>query len=163
MTPELMEMDIPSPFTTFGPVQMENLLPPSLRPTWLQRSTTHHPSLDVFPIPFVRDKLLLADESYDDQDLCFDLVGGWHNHAGVGHMAGVIVWGEPWDPFAWEVTEPFVKKWWWLLEGCNEIIESTNYWRAKRGEGELATDVSLHGSDPSLMATGGFENRPTQH
>ncbi|KID87963.1 hypothetical protein MAJ_11092, partial [Metarhizium majus ARSEF 297] len=39
----------------------------------------------------------------------------------------------PWEPSGWEVTESFVEKWGWLLAGCVELKEATNYWRGKRG------------------------------
>ena len=159
LTPEMIDMDIPSPFTTYGPVRVESLLPPSLRPTWLQRSTPHHPYIDIFPIPFIRDRLLLANEDVDDEDLGFDLVGDFAGAGcahGAGQTAGIIVWGEPWDPFAWEVTEGFAKKWRWMLEGCNEIVESTNYWRAKRGEERLTIDLLSHESELSFDGNTGI-------
>jgi hypothetical protein len=158
LTPEIMDMDIPSPFTTFGPVHIERLLPPALQPTRFQRSIIHHPYIDVFPFPFIRDKLLLPNEDFDDEDLCLDLVGGYRSAAGAGHTAGLIVWGEPWDPFAWELTEVFATKWRWILEGCVEIVESTNYWRAKRGEERLAIDLSPHKSELHVTAELGFED-----
>ncbi|KAK9250684.1 hypothetical protein V1507DRAFT_494668 [Lipomyces tetrasporus] len=47
---------------------------------------------------------------------------------------GLIVWGPPWDPYGWEVMEGCVKNWDWVVKGCHEILESTNYWLAQRGE-----------------------------
>ena len=46
----------------------------------------------------------------------------------------LIVWGEPWDTSGWEVTPGFVRKWTWALKGCEELIETSNRWRAARGE-----------------------------
>lgn len=56
---------------------------------------------------------------------------------------GFIVWGEPWDVDSWEVTPGFLKKWAWMLEGCEELIISSNRWRAKRDEKPLESFVSL--------------------
>jgi hypothetical protein len=146
LTPEMMQMNIPSPFTTFGPVQMEYHLPPGLQPTRLQRSIPHHPYVDVLPVASFRDKLLLVDENFDDGGLRFHMASQWLPNSGAGRVAGGIVWGEPWDPFAWEFTEVFAKKWSWVLEGCSELVKTTNYWRAKRGEKELVIGVSSHES-----------------
>ncbi|KAF5129838.1 hypothetical protein E5D57_006169 [Metarhizium anisopliae] len=83
----------------------------------------------------LRDNLLAAlvpgREMLDEDHLCRDVVDGG---AGAGvDSAGLIVWGTPWEPGAWEVTESFVEKWGWLLAGCVELKEATNYWRGKRG------------------------------
>lgn len=47
---------------------------------------------------------------------------------------GLIVWGEPHDMRSWEVTPGFLAKWSWAVEGCNDLIESSNRWRLMRGE-----------------------------
>jgi len=47
---------------------------------------------------------------------------------------GLIVWGEPHDMRSWEVTPGFLAKWPWAVEGCNDLIESSNRWRLMRGE-----------------------------
>lgn len=47
---------------------------------------------------------------------------------------GLILWGEPHRVENWEVTPGFLRKWMWTMEGCNELIESTNRWRRVRGE-----------------------------
>lgn len=49
----------------------------------------------------------------------------------------LIVWDDPWDISSWEVTPGYLKKWGWLLEGCEELILSTNRWRASRYEEPL--------------------------
>lgn len=47
---------------------------------------------------------------------------------------GLIVWGEPYVKESWEATPGFLKKWACLLQGCEELIEISNRWRAIRGE-----------------------------
>ncbi|KAL1966186.1 hypothetical protein VTN77DRAFT_4738 [Rasamsonia byssochlamydoides] len=134
LTVELLKEDIVSPFNTLGPWTPETALPPSLRPTALQKQIHHHPWIDPFPIPSVRDVLLQMQDQYDDMELCGDLFG--HLGAQTG-QPGLILWGESWDPYGFEVTEQFARKWGWMFTRCTEIFQSTNYWRAKRGEEPL--------------------------
>jgi hypothetical protein len=127
--------DAISPFNTSSPEKFGSSLPVSLRPTELQHKVLHHPWIDLFPIPGMRDNLLLAGADYDDTEICMDVVE-------IGNKpkerAGLIVWGEPWDISAWEASPEFLKKWAWVVEGCHELFQSTNYWRMKRGEKPLA-------------------------
>ncbi|KAL0930049.1 uncharacterized protein CTRU02_214869 [Colletotrichum truncatum] len=50
---------------------------------------------------------------------------------------GLIVWGEPHNIQSWEATPGFLAKWSWAVEGCDDLIESTNRWRLIRGEDPL--------------------------
>ncbi|KXH35617.1 hypothetical protein CSAL01_02840 [Colletotrichum salicis] len=129
-----------SPFNKSGPglglATTTATCPSNMLPTALQLSVEHHPWIDFFPQPRMRDNFLrvVADhgEDYVDEDeMCRDVVDVG---AGAGvEDAALIVWGEPWDPRSWEATEPFLRKWGWLLDGCTEMLEGTNYWREKRG------------------------------
>ncbi|KAF9873437.1 hypothetical protein CkaCkLH20_09250 [Colletotrichum karsti] len=83
-------------------------IPVYLRPTETQLSVVHHPWLDVLPLPRMRDNLIKMDGKYDDEELCLDMVGDGNAPSGKGEM---ILWGEPWDPMNWEVTDVFVNKW----------------------------------------------------
>lgn len=47
---------------------------------------------------------------------------------------GLIVWGEPHDMQSWELTPGFLAKWSWVVEGCDDLVESSNRWRLRRGE-----------------------------
>lgn len=129
--------DAVSPFNTaFAPEAsspVENdTIPPSLRPTKTQRRITHHPWLDFFPLPKMRDNLIQAGDDWDDGELCHDIMGFWNTPSSGD--AGLLVWGEPWDIRNWEVTEAFLKKWQWVVRGCPELMNATNAWRTKRGE-----------------------------
>lgn len=42
---------------------------------------------------------------------------------------GLLVWNDPWDVNGWKLTDGFVKRWGFLVEGCHEIYRSTNQWR----------------------------------
>ncbi|KAH8691515.1 hypothetical protein BGW36DRAFT_465243 [Talaromyces proteolyticus] len=121
-------------------------LPPSLAPTQLQKSIIHHPWIDPFPLPTFRDTLLLASGLYDEEELCNDLVGQCGGGQG---QVGIIIWGQPWDPHAWEMSEKFARKWHWLFGGCQELLDSTNYWRSQRGE-------------PSMSSVYGFNIAPAE-
>ncbi|KAH6867858.1 hypothetical protein B0T10DRAFT_524088 [Thelonectria olida] len=113
-----------------------NALPPSLTPTNLQLTVSHHPWIDILPFPEIRDNLLRRDESsYNKMELCRDLRGF---QAVTNNCGGMIVWGDPWDLRAWEVTEAFVLKWPWVIKDSHELLESTRYWRTVRGEPDLA-------------------------
>jgi hypothetical protein len=108
--------------------------PENLLPTSLQLRIPHHPWVDLFPLPRIRDNFLTALAqilSHDEENqLWIDLF----ESGGGKAWTGMIVWGEPWDHRNWEVTIPFLQRWGWILEGCHELRESTNYWRRKRGD-----------------------------
>ncbi|PVH95748.1 hypothetical protein DM02DRAFT_570697 [Periconia macrospinosa] len=72
--------------------------------------------------------------TFDQDDLCADTCGGLYDGFDHCEAKGMLVWGEPWRVESWEISEGFARKWGWLLEGCEEMIEATNAWRARRGE-----------------------------
>lgn len=86
-------------------------------------------------MPKMRDNLLLAGYLHDEDQLCNDLVefGNVSNE-----QTGLIVWNDPWDSMGLEVSETFLDKWAWTVSGFVKLLESTNYWRAKRGEKPLS-------------------------
>lgn len=108
--------------------------PANLSPTALQQRVPHHPWVDLLPLPRMRDNFLIALSQVlthdEEQHLWDDLI----ESGGEKSWTGMIVWGEPWDPRNWEVTWPFLRTWGWLLQGCEEVVNSTNYWRRKRGQ-----------------------------
>ena len=110
-------------------------LPDNMRPTDLQRSVPHHPWIDLLPLPRMRDNFLCAAQAQvgtvDEDAMCRDIVDVGAGE-GIEHAA-LVVWGDAWDPGAWEATEGFLRKWGWLLEGCEELLEGTNRWRRERG------------------------------
>lgn len=81
-----------SPFNTMTSPVVNTSIPENLRPTQLQYTVPHHPWIDLFPLPAMRDNLLLAGAEYDDTDICMDVVeiGGKPRE-----NVGLIVWGEP--------------------------------------------------------------------
>ncbi|KAK1624337.1 hypothetical protein BDP81DRAFT_438288 [Colletotrichum phormii] len=138
--PMICDDDCVSPFGS-DPVYNVNTawnVPYFLKPTETQLTRVHHPWLDFLPLPRMRDNLIKAGDDWDDEALCLDMIGDGDAPSGQG---GMILWGEPWDPNSWEVTQDFVEKWRWILEGCEEMIRSSNFWRAKRGEKRLRVRI----------------------
>ncbi|KAI0424422.1 hypothetical protein F5Y09DRAFT_324430 [Xylaria sp. FL1042] len=130
--------DAISPFVVAGPwpssVRITNdTLPVGLIPTALQRTVEHHPWIDLLPVARLRDNILHRNvDSFDEDELCCAFTGRYHASG-----PGVIVWGAPWDSSGWEVTEEFARSWPWVIESCSDIFQSTNMWRARRGERPL--------------------------
>ena len=131
-----MNPDAVSPFCTSQPwtSTVNALIPAQLQPTNLQRTVPHHPWLDFFPHPRMRDRLIAAGDGFDDERLCTDIMGFWNDEK---DNPGVVIWGNPWEVENWELSEGFLRKWGWAVKGCTELIKSTNYWRARRGEKRL--------------------------
>ncbi|CEJ87840.1 hypothetical protein VHEMI04529 [[Torrubiella] hemipterigena] len=138
LTPELLHQDIPSPFNITGPLAINVAnLPPSLQPTSLQKEITHHPWIDLFPLPSIRDAVLRRMAEYDDEELCHNLfmeVDGADTKS-----IGLVVWGEPWDPTGYEISSGILRKWPWFIQDCPDLIHSSNYWRRRRAERPLCT------------------------
>ncbi|KAF4973357.1 hypothetical protein FSARC_335 [Fusarium sarcochroum] len=122
-----------SPFNQNGPVRGPSSTPQTLEPTPVQREIIHHPWLDAFPFPKFRDNVIraCAAELMDDDELCADV--SEINYENV-EKPSLIVWGDSTIPECWEASVWFLRKWGWLLQGCPEMLESTNKWRQSRGE-----------------------------
>ncbi|KAH9227989.1 hypothetical protein K456DRAFT_1926698 [Colletotrichum gloeosporioides 23] len=107
-------------------------VPDGLRPTALQTTIQHHPWIDLFPIPVMRDNILRGIEAgiINKEELCGDMMRVEDADDAVAPFA---VWGEAWDVRGWEISPAFLKKWVWLVQGCPEILEATNFWRERRG------------------------------
>ncbi|CAN9225193.1 unnamed protein product [Alternaria alternata] len=126
--------DSVSPLTQHRPLELA--CPRVLFPTVLQLTTSHHPWVDLFPLPQFRDNILRAaiqDPHFDEDELWFDLLET-KCAPGSAESPSLLVWGEPWDIWKWEVNIEFLRKWSHLLDGCTTLLESTNYWRRRRGE-----------------------------
>jgi hypothetical protein len=119
-------------------------LPLSLLPTALQMTVPHKLWIDLMPCPIMRDNAVKLQDTFDNDELCLDMVGGLHggyDHPGV-EKNGMLVWFDPWDVRGWELTEGFVKKWGFLIKGCREAVEATNMWRSRRTEEPLVVELS---------------------
>lgn len=140
---EWLENEATSPFCRSGPglgilYAEQSNYPVSLSPSTMQATVPHHPWIDLFPMQRMRDNLIKASsgpDCIDEDELCFDICD--IDEGDRTDKASLIVWGEPSDPRSWEATVPFVRKWGFLLEGCTEVMQSTNRWRQERGERPL--------------------------
>jgi hypothetical protein len=151
VNPDHLHLDIESPFHSAASNLSLSELPPNLRPTEMQLTIPHHPEVDVFPFPKFRDNMIIADSVFDDVEFCQDIVYGVDDGSGAprgvdmrecaksdpGGRTGLIIWDDPWFQSSWEVEEEFAKKYKLLFEGCEELINSTNLWRERRGEAPL--------------------------
>ncbi|KAK5991097.1 hypothetical protein PT974_09375 [Cladobotryum mycophilum] len=54
---------------------------------------------------------------------------------------GIVSWSDPWDISGWEVTDRFVAKWGFLLQGCPDVVAAANNWRDLRGEEPLVVEL----------------------
>jgi len=65
-------------------------------------------------------------------EFCMDMLYGVEPSSdakvagGLDRRAEIIARGEPWLQGSWEVEENFAWKYWKLLNGCRELIQSTN-------------------------------------
>ncbi|CAI6083851.1 unnamed protein product [Clonostachys chloroleuca] len=108
--------------------------PPSLQPTSLQLTVPHSAWIDLFPFPQMRDNILREYSRVDTDELCADLLD---IRPGLEGKANLIVWGDAADPRGWEASSYFLRKWGWMLWGCGEVLDATNYWRQRRGEDQF--------------------------
>ncbi|KAL3417701.1 hypothetical protein PVAG01_10710 [Phlyctema vagabunda] len=135
-------------------------IPKSLIPTKLQMTQPHSSWIDMFPYERLRDNLIIYEDHFDHTEMCKDLFGevmsefipdspkAYSSRIGSGVLVapivdedavtaerkGLINWGEPYDKQSWEATPGFIEKWSWTVDGVDELIESSNRWRAIRGE-----------------------------
>jgi hypothetical protein len=118
-------------------------IPESFRPTAIQMTVPHPQWIGMIPHPQWRDNLIVAQGTYNQDEMCDDIVGGlWDGFPDDEVLLrGVVAWDTPWDVGGWEVSEGFLKKWSWVLRGCEEVLEATNRWRALRSEEPLVFGV----------------------
>lgn len=138
----LCKDDFVSPYNDHGPRLPHQVLPwatcpEALAPSSVQRRIIHHPWIDLFPFPSFRDEVLKATDAghLDDDQLCLEMLEA--DKRDLDEKPALIVWGDSSNPYAWEASVPFLRKWGWLVQGCHDLLESTNYWRGQRGERTL--------------------------
>ncbi|KAJ6084366.1 hypothetical protein N7486_011166 [Penicillium sp. IBT 16267x] len=121
----------PSAKSYVTPSLFPSEIPPSLRPTSLQLSVSHEPSIDFFPLPRLRDNLILLGNSlFTMSTFCRDMLGTLFQNHGIDNCdrKGLIVWGDPWNVNSWECTPGFLMEWGWLLDGYGEsLVEKSQY------------------------------------
>lgn len=140
VTPAAVKSDEYLSRIDINPEALPPSMPPSLTPTALQRQIRHPAYIDAAPHPALRDNLIMASGTYDEDALCLDLLGGLFYSHHQAENEGLMVWTDPFNVAGWEMTEGFVRKWGFLLKGCQEMFDATNYWRRMRQEDPLALD-----------------------
>ncbi|CAG9986579.1 unnamed protein product [Clonostachys byssicola] len=142
-------------------------IPTSLVPTRQQMRVPHATWMDFIPFPRMRDNLIRHKEEFDHRQFIRDMVGDLLDElyflrpsaktspSGALRMKlqhglddqitatrnGLIIWGDPHIQESWEATPGFFERWGWVLEGCGEIVKSTNYWRSLRDEEPIIPDL----------------------
>jgi hypothetical protein len=80
------------------------------------------------------DDMIRTEDMYDEERLFLDMEG--HKSMITG-KTGIVVWRDPWNSGGWEVSESFARDWSWMIQGCEDLFRSTNFWRAQHGERPL--------------------------
>ena len=110
----------------------------NLQPVTLQHQIPHDPIINILPHARLRHNIMnaVAKSRIDAKLLSDDLrcSGGLIRIQDSWQRCGLIVWGSPQDLQSWEISAGFMYRWGHLLEGCEDLLASTNVWRAQRGE-----------------------------
>ena len=110
----------------------------NLQPVTLQHQIPHDSIIDILPHARLRHNIMsaIAKSRIDAKLLSDDLrcSGGLIRIQDSWQRCGLIVWGSPQDLQSWEISAGFMYRWGHLLEGCEDLLASTNVWRAQRGE-----------------------------
>lgn len=129
------------PFPTYTSRTSTIAIPPSLEPTALQLTVPHERWIDIIPHARWRDNMILAQGTFDEDELCEDCVGGLWGESSDNEPKGIAAWSDPWDVWGWEVSEGFFKKWGFFLAGCPDVLASSNKHRTARGEEPLVLEL----------------------
>ena len=113
-------------------------VPATLTPTEAQYQVPHDPIIDTIPHARLRYNIIraIAGGQMDGADFtrCIRASGSLELLHGSWQRGGVVVWSAPEQVGSWELSEPFIRHWAFLLEGCEDLIAATNSWRSRRGE-----------------------------
>ena len=125
-----------APILTPGPSGSE--VPTSLHVVQLQTQIPHDPIIDIIPHARLRYNVLraIALGQLDVEAFVSSLraSGALECVAGTWMRVGVVVWHSPEVLGSWEVGEAFVRRFGFLLQGCEDLLAASNGWRGRRGE-----------------------------
>ncbi|OWT36314.1 hypothetical protein J008_05776 [Cryptococcus neoformans] len=96
-------------------------LPPSLRPTVVQRTVPHEHAIDGICFPSLRDRMILLRGRYDLVEVFHSLLAEFTLHG-----------DDVLDHRSYEVSEKFIREYSILVD--DSIVAISNKWRALRGE-----------------------------
>lgn len=143
--------------------------PRCLLPTEVQRELPHPFWIDCVPFPAMRDNLIVYQHQFDHAEFIKDTIGsildllpftklnghtippgarrlrviGGREGSMTADRTGFVVWSDPYLIESWEVTPSFLERWGWAMQGCEELMSSTNRWRSMRGETSLRAKWEL--------------------
>ena len=113
----------------------------ALIPIELQYNTEHDQFLDVVPHVRFRYNVMTAIAAHrsDAISLIYSLrrSGLVVIVDGARSRDGVVIWGPPDNFRSWEISEAFYSVWKHFFIGCDDWVQATNVWRARRGEKAL--------------------------
>lgn len=96
-------------------------LPPSLRPTVVQRTVPHEHAIDGICFPSLRDRMILLRGRYDLVEVFHSLLAEFTLHG-----------DDVLDHRSYEVSEKFIRDYSILVD--DSIVAISNKWRALRGD-----------------------------
>ncbi|KAJ5980647.1 hypothetical protein N7481_007945 [Penicillium waksmanii] len=98
-------------------------IPVHLQPTMAQILIPHHASLDLIPLPLLRDRVIMMSFAmpriFDLWDLKLDI---YVHHALVYQSGGSHRENQSWDQSSWKATSWFLRK--WCLDWIKELAVS---------------------------------------
>jgi len=128
-------------------------VPPSLVPVELQYRVAHDPIIDVVPCARLRHNVLYAIANGQINAAAFTRCirgsGAMEQMSGSWQRSGLVVWSSPEQVSSWELSEPFLRRWAPLLQGCEDLIAATNAWRSRRGERLFPLTLERSDTTPS--------------
>ncbi|CAJ2512595.1 Uu.00g007140.m01.CDS01 [Anthostomella pinea] len=96
-------------------------VPPHLRPTLAQIMIPHHASLDLIPLPALRESAIMLSAAMPH---LFDL---WEMKLDIYARSALVCWRHwagvschPWDMASWEVAPWFLRKWRMVVNGVGD-------------------------------------------
>ncbi|PNP78964.1 hypothetical protein FNYG_07829 [Fusarium nygamai] len=112
-------------------------IPVHLRPTMAQILIPHHTSLDLIPIPFLRERAIMLSAAMPH------VFNNWELKLDIYERGGLTIWrlkGEnvrdtypPWDMKSWEAAPWFLKKWCMLMgREYDKMNEQSIGWQVVR-------------------------------
>ncbi|KAI8722826.1 BZIP domain-containing protein [Fusarium sp. LHS14.1] len=116
-------------------------IPIHLRPTLAQVLIPHHASLDLIPIPFLRERAIMLSaampNTFNSWELKFDIYGRggltiWRrNQSGTERRSNTTY--QPWDMKSWEAAPWFLKKWTMIIgDEESEFYKQSIGWQLVR-------------------------------
>ncbi|KAF2767960.1 alpha/beta-hydrolase [Teratosphaeria nubilosa] len=135
-----------STYTTRPSAKQTRSLPPTLVPVELQFQVAHDPIIDTLPNSRLRYNILhaIAIGQLDATSLSRSIraSGALRERSEEGpQRLGLVVWREPELLASWELSEDFIRRFAFLLQGCEDLLVVTNAWRSRRGERPAAAET----------------------